>query len=79
MCQKQKYIIETETEIVFKGVGWQFEKILEQILFLLVFVSNSYEVLKTECEHPGVIHLTAHNLDEIISRIVLYQNIVPGS
>ena len=38
------HIIETETETVFKGVGWQFEKILEQILFLLVSVSNSYEV-----------------------------------
>ena len=40
------HIIETETETVFKGVGWQFEKILEQILFLLVSVSNSYEVWK---------------------------------
>ncbi len=36
--------METETEIVFKGVALQFEKILEQILFLLVSVSNSYEV-----------------------------------
>ncbi len=38
-------ITETETETVFKGVGWQLEKILEQILFLLVSVSNSYEVV----------------------------------
>ncbi len=40
------HIIETETETVFKGVGWQFDKMLEQILFLLVSVSNSYEVPK---------------------------------
>ncbi len=37
----------TQMETVFKGGGlwgWQSEKILEQILFLLVSVSNSYEV-----------------------------------
>ncbi len=31
-------------ETVFKRGGWQFERILDQILFLLVSVSNSYEV-----------------------------------
>ncbi len=38
------HIIETETETVFKGRGWLFQKILGQDLFLSVSISNSYEV-----------------------------------
>ncbi len=53
-------IIETETETVFKGGGGSLRKFWDKILFLLVSVSNSYEVCASSLEHPELTAFLAH-------------------